>query len=69
MKTSQLPPLSPVGQLLYDIMGIIESGTQSVADQRRDAVERLGKAPELACTFDEATLTVRIAPLHPNRTS
>jgi hypothetical protein len=64
MKASTLPPLSPVGQLLYDIMGIIEAGAQSVADQRRDAVERLGEAPshDMVCSLDEATLTVRIAP-------
>jgi hypothetical protein len=81
MKTSTLlphalPPLSPVGQLLYDIMGIIEAGAQSVADQRRDAVEGLGKADpaelsypselscpdDLSCSLDEATFTVRIAP-------
>lgn len=66
---SSLPPLSPMGQLLYDIMDIIESSTRSIAEDRRKAIEAVDESlgedsrdralASVECSLSENTLTVR----------
>jgi hypothetical protein len=65
-KETELPPLSPMGQLLYDIIGIMEDGMRSMTPEQREALdkraeERGSSSQEPArvrCSFEGDTLTV-----------
>lgn len=65
-KETELPPLSPQAQLLYDIMLIMEDGVRSLSPEQREAIEAMGEERErssqeparVRCGFEGDTLTV-----------
>jgi len=67
---NELPPLSPLSQLIYDIMDIVETGVQSAGDLRRASLESLAQSVEalaedddaVECSLDKITLTLRVSP-------